>query len=123
MTKKRGATQTERESLVPAVEQEEGRIRAYLDEARAEARRIVEDAEAAAREKIRRALEDLPRLMEEKRGRILETHRAEAEDLRGRLDAETKRILEAAEKNREGAVSLIVSLVWPLADERGPDRK
>lgn len=107
---------------MPAVEQEEGRIRAYLDEARAEARRIVEDAEAAAQEKIRRALEDLPRLMEKRRVEVLDTHRAEAEDLRGRLEAETKRILEAAETNREEAVSLIVSLVWPLTDERGPRR-
>jgi len=113
MTKKPVSGQREKESLLPAVEQEEGRIREYLDQARAEARRIVEDAERAAAEKTRLALEDLPRLMEKRRAEMLETHREEAAALRVRLAAETLRLLERAERNLEDTISLIVSLVWP----------
>lgn len=113
MTKKPVPGQREKESLLPAVEKEEDRLRAYLDQARADARRIVEDAERAAAEKTRLSLEDLPRLMEKRRAEMLETHREEAAALRARLSAETVGLLRRAERNLEDAISLIVSLVWP----------
>jgi vacuolar-type H+-ATPase subunit H len=113
MSKKPLSGQTEKESLVPVIEQEEGRLRQSLEQARAEARRIVEEAERLAAEKIRRAREEMPGLMERRRAGMLETHRAEAAKLREDLAAQTKVILASAGKNLEAAVAFIVSLVWP----------
>jgi len=113
MLKKPVSGQTEKESLVPVVEQEEGKLRQSLDQARLEARRIVEDAQREAAEKVRRARAELPALMERRRAEMLETHRAEAAVLRGELAAQTRELLSRARQNLADAAAFIVSLVWP----------
>jgi hypothetical protein len=113
MPKKPLPGQTEKESLVPVIEQEEGRLRESLEKARAEARRIVEDAERLAAEKIRRAREEMPGVMERRRAGMLQTHSAEAAVLRQEMAAQTKAIIAKARENLEAAAAFIVSLVWP----------
>lgn len=115
MPKKPLSGQTEKESLVPVIEQEEGRLRQSLEQARSEARRIVEDAERQAAEKIRRAREEMPGLMERRRAGMLETHRTEAAALRAEMAAQTTVILSRARKNLKAAADFIISLVWPGA--------
>ncbi|HVO40340.1 MAG TPA: hypothetical protein VMV03_15015 [Spirochaetia bacterium] len=113
MPKKPLSGQTEKESLVPAIEQEEGRLRELLEKARAEARQIVEDAERQAAERTRLAREEMPGLMERKRAGMLERHRSEAVELREEMAAQTKAILGKARGNLQAAADFIVSLVWP----------
>ena len=103
----------EKESLVPSISREEDRLQTYLDSARAEARKIIRDAENEAAERERRAREELPALTEKRRAELLTASRSRSEGLRAELSAETEEILTKARDNCPKAVDLVVSAVWP----------
>lgn len=88
-----------------------------MDEARAEARQIIADAEKAAAEMARKAAEELPALMEQRRAVLLQESTRRANALREELAVLTRGLLKKAQENCERAAALVVSAVWPGASE------
>jgi vacuolar-type H+-ATPase subunit H len=113
MPKKPVIDREQKESLVPTISREEDRLKSYLDDAAAEARRIVQEAEQEAAGRTRGALDELPAVMEQRRAQLLRSSRERAEALRAELAAETEKLLKKAEANCQAAASLVVAEVWP----------
>ncbi len=102
-----------KDSLVPTISREEDRLKSYLDDAAAEARRIVKDAEQEAAARRRSAAEGLPALAGKRREELIAAARGRADQLRAELTAQARKALAGAEKNCDTAASLIVREVWP----------
>ena len=113
MPKKPVIDHEEKDSLVPSISREEDRLQLYLDEAAAEAGRIVKEAERAAAERERKAHEDLPATMERRRAEALAAGQVRADALRAELALGTEKLLKEAEANLQKAASLVVAAVWP----------
>ena len=113
MPKKPVIDHEEKESLVPSISREEDRLKTFLDQARAQARSMVSEAEQTAEDRVRRALDELPARMEERRAVMLQASRDRTEALRGELAAETAKLLKKAGDNRQRAAEQVVSEVWP----------
>ena len=114
MPRRTGTDHEEKDSLVPTISREEERLRTVLDEARAEAQRIVAEAEQAGGEKALKAAAELPTLLEGRRAELLRESQRRADALREELALRTKETLNKAQHNIEQAVSIVVSAVWPL---------
>lgn len=101
------------ESLVPMIEEEEHRLAALLEEARAQAERIVEYAGREANQRIASVEERLPGLKEERNTRARAAIEKEADELRKEASAALDALRADAEANREAAVRAVVEAVWP----------
>jgi vacuolar-type H+-ATPase subunit H len=113
MAKKQKRAQQELESLIPTIKNAEKQLADQLVAARAEAERLILEAEKEAEVRVERAKADLPALVAAQREKRMEALRREAEDaLRAaRKDAGTRE--GAAAERMATAVAFIVSRVWP----------
>ena len=116
MAKKQKRAQQELESLIPTIKNEEKLLAERLEKARADAQRVVQEAEKEAEDRIERGKADLPRFIEKERAARLESLRREAEETLHAARAETGEIERAAAGRLQDAVAWIVSRVWPAAD-------
>jgi hypothetical protein len=98
----------EEPSMVPAIQEIEGRCRRMLEQAREQAAAEVRAAEREAEEAVRRARQELPPRMERR-------HQEEVDRLRAGLPARGRaqeELAGRASRNLERAVAAIVSKVW-----------
>lgn len=101
------------ESLVPVIEEEERRLAALLDEARANAEEMVRTAESAAQGRAEEMRSRIPKMKEEKRRQAVVLFEKEADELRKETSGAAGRLREAIEAGTRDAVSAIESIVWP----------
>jgi hypothetical protein len=115
MAKKRARAAKDFDSLIPEIKTEEKRLEELLAAARAEAGRILADAEAEAAARIRASRAALPQMTADRRESLAAAMRQEAA-VAARAEEERTRALEkAAGAAVEKAAAHVVSLVWPGA--------
>jgi hypothetical protein len=99
---------TEEQSMIPAIQEVEGRCRQMLEQAREKAAEEVRAAERESEEAVRQAAEQLPLAMDRR-------HQEEVARLQAGLPArgrEPEELARRAALNLERAVAAIVSKVW-----------
>jgi hypothetical protein len=101
------------DSLIPSIKNEEKHLDGLLESARAQADRLIAEAEKLAEERVRRVREEMPGLLaaerESRTAALL--HRAE-EELRAAREG-TRDLEKTAAERMEKTVASIVSRVWP----------
>jgi vacuolar-type H+-ATPase subunit H len=113
MAKKQKRAQQELESLIPTIKNAEKQLADQLAAARAEAERLVLEAEKEAEVRVERAKADIPALVAaEREGRLEKLRREADEALRAALKESDDRGGLASERMND-AVAYIVSRVWP----------
>ena len=112
MEKKQKRGKQELDSLIPSIKNEEKHLDELLQSARAQADRLVGEAERDAEERVRRARDEMPvTLAAERESRQAALrHRAEEELQAARKS--TRDLEKAAAGRMENTVSSIVSRVW-----------
>ena len=118
MAKKQKRTQQELESLIPTIKNAEKQLADQLGEARAEAARLVQQAEEEAEARVERAKADIPGLLEAERAARMESLRHEAQETLHTARADTDSIERVAQGRLAEAVAYIVSRVWPDTEVR-----
>ena len=112
MEKKQKREKQELESLIPSIKNEEKHLDGLLESARAQADRLIAEAEKDGEERVRRIREEMPGLLaaeREKRKAAL-LRRAE-EELRAARER-TRDLEKAAAERMEKTVTSIVARVW-----------
>ena len=104
------------QSPIPIVCQEESRLQAAMEETRAQAQRLVEQARDGAARRIEDAERRMPELMRDAGGGRRREIAAEAQKLRDACRSEAAALESAAGANLQAAVAFIVSLVVPEPD-------
>ena len=102
-----------KESLIPVIKAEEDRLKRMLDEAKAEAARLVREAEGRAEARVEEMKQGLPRFITGRREEAIREIEAQAAAERDTSDSEADEIRRGARSNMDGAVAHIVSMVWP----------
>jgi vacuolar-type H+-ATPase subunit H len=113
MAKKQKRTQQELESLIPTIKNAEKQLAEQLMEARAEAERLILEAEKEAEVRVERAKADLPALVAAQREKRMEGLRGEAEEALRAARKESGAKEGTAAERMATAVAFIVSRVWP----------
>jgi F0F1-type ATP synthase membrane subunit b/b' len=103
----------DKESLIPSIQTEEKRIEGMLEEARRQAERMKAEAEREAAESLERAETDLPQEISAEREKRLAALKTLALEERRARSEETRLLEQFAAERLPGAVSYIVSRVWP----------
>ena len=113
MEKKQKRGKQELESLIPTIKDEEKHLDDLLESARAQAERLIAEAEKDAEERVRRARQELPQLLAAEREMRLAALQSRAgEELRAARES-TRDLEKAAAGRMEKTVASIVSRVWP----------
>ncbi len=103
-------------SLIPALEEEEGRLREELEQVRLEVAARIRHAEDDAQEQIDQSDRDLPELIAEKRKQRLDEVRKEAEELIQSSEKQREDLRQQIKKNIPAAVQSLVKAVTGSGD-------
>jgi len=101
------------QSLIPEVREEEIRLLAMLQEARAEARQLVDAAQESAGRRIEEARAQLPDLIHRTREQGLEDARVRARTIQESWQEEVAILEQTARTNLPAAVRRLVTIVLP----------
>jgi vacuolar-type H+-ATPase subunit H len=124
MAKKQKRAHQELESLIPSIKSEERHLADQLEKARAEAERLIQEAEKEAEARVERAKADLPGFLEVERTTRMESLRHEAEETLHTARGETDYLERVAAGRLGEAVAYIVSRVWPArTNPRGTEAR
>ena len=99
------------DSLIPAISTEEARLQTMLEEAKAEAAKLISDAEQQAADRVAATKRELPELMAKRREEALTQARSEAEKEREGGESEVAQLRDKARAQMDAAVARIVDLV------------
>lgn len=107
------ASQNIEQSLIPEVREEETRLLAMLQEARIEAKQLVDAAQESAGRRIEEVRAQLPALVRQARERGLEDARVRARTIQKSWQQEVAMLEQTARTNQRAAVCRLMAIVLP----------